>query len=144
MAERPTFGSLAWDTETKKLETIQPGEAEPDTLAAYKEARKNMGHIRRKINVINDELEEASKNAQKEVEQLSFTSLAYDDLMHTIKTKTKKENGRETNIWTLSMGHRNQKTGDNTTRRSRTRYTACIQRGKKKYGPHKKKDKCYK
>jgi len=65
MAERPTFGPLAWDTETKKLETIQPGEAETETLTAYKEARQRMGHIRRKINVINDELEEASKNAQK-------------------------------------------------------------------------------
>ena len=52
MAERPTFGSLAWDTETKKLETIQPGEAEPDTLAAYKEARKNMGHINKDIEIV--------------------------------------------------------------------------------------------
>ena len=98
MAERPTFGPLAWDTETRKLETIQPGEAEPDTLAAYKEARKNMGHIRRKINVINDELEEASKNAQKEVEQLSFTSLAYDDLMHTITTKTEELHTKKKDI----------------------------------------------
>ena len=47
---------------------IQTGEAETETLTAYEEARIKMGHIKRKINVINDELEEASKNAQKEID----------------------------------------------------------------------------
>ena len=59
MAERPAVGPLAWDTEPKKMEKIQTGEAETETLTAYKEARIKMGHIKRKINVINDELEEA-------------------------------------------------------------------------------------
>ena len=98
MAERPVFVPLAWDTETKKLEMIQTGEAETETLTAYKEARQRMGHIRRKINVINDELEEASKNAQKEIEQLSFTGLSFEDLMHTIKTKTEELHAKKKEI----------------------------------------------
>ena len=98
MAERPVFVPLAGDTETKKLKLIQTGEAEMETLAAYKEARIKMGHVKRKINVINDELEEASTNAQKEIDQGSFTGLSFEDLMYTIKTKTEELHVRKKEI----------------------------------------------
>ena len=43
MAERPEFTPIMWETETKKLEVIPTGEAENETLNAYKEARAKMG-----------------------------------------------------------------------------------------------------
>ena len=98
MAERPSFAPIDWEIEPKKLEPIKVGEAEGATLAAYAEARRRMGHIRRKINVTNDELELTSKNAQMEVEQLSFTTLAFDNLTLTFKQKTDYLNVRKTDI----------------------------------------------
>ena len=95
MAERPEFTPIAWETETKKFEVIPTGEAENETLNAYREAKVKMGHAKQKINVINDKLEEASKNTQKEIEQGSFTELSLEDLRYTIKTKTEELNERK-------------------------------------------------
>ena len=67
-------------------------------MNAYKEARSKMGHAKRKINVINDKLEEASKNAQKEMEQGSSAELSLEDLRYTIKTKTEELNERKKEI----------------------------------------------